>query len=68
MDEFKPFANDAQVVTFTSAADEMSMENGTDEIVLSGTLTITKGDHDSHAAVLELRNQLDGILHELGDI
>lgn len=64
MSEFKPFANDSQVLTLTSGEEEFSVENGTDAIVLSGTLTLTKGDPSSRRNVEELRDLLDRVLKQ----
>ncbi len=62
MTEFKPFENDSQAVTFPSGADELSLENGTDCIVLSGTMTFTKGDTESKADLQALLAQLGAVL------
>ena len=62
MSTFLPFANDSQSITFPSGDDEMSLENGTDIIVLSGTLSISKSDPDSKANLQQLRDELDRML------
>jgi len=62
MDTLKPFDNDSQAVTFTSGDDEFSLENGKEAIVLSGTLTLVKGDESSRTNALELRDTLTKIL------
>jgi hypothetical protein len=65
MDTLKPFDNDSQAVTFTSGDDEFSLENGKEAIVLSGTLTLVKGDAESRANALELRDALSSILKSI---
>lgn len=56
MSDFKPFANDSQVLTFPSGTDELNLENGRDAVVLSGTLTISRNDpaaRDNAVALLD---------------
>ncbi len=65
MSDFKPFDNDSQALTLCSEDDELNLENGTDVIVLPGTLTIDKHDPDSRANVEELHDALSKILETL---
>jgi hypothetical protein len=57
-----PFANDSQALAFTSGDDDFSVENASEAIVISGTLTLTKGDPDSRANAVLLRDTLSRIL------
>ena len=54
MSVFKPFENESQSMTFASGDDELSLENGLDAIVLSGTLTVPRGDAAAKTSLLEL--------------
>ena len=65
MNVFEPFENDSQALTFVSGDDELSLENGTDAIVIAGTLTLVKGDPDSRANARLLRDTLSRILENL---
>lgn len=66
MSTFKPFANDSQVLTLTAGVDELSFENGTEEILLSGTMTLRRDDPETRANVLALQAALAAILDQLG--
>jgi hypothetical protein len=54
---FEPFANDTQVMTFTDGEGELSIENGTDTVLLAGELEFG-ADHDGLARVQALREAL----------
>lgn len=66
MASFKPFANDTQVVTFPSGEEELSLENGQEEVVLTGTLVLRKGDPASRASLAQLQQELSKVLAALG--
>ena len=65
MSPLNPFDNDSQAVTLISGDDEFAIENGLDTVVLSGTLSLTKGQKASKANVLELQQILAAVLKAL---
>jgi hypothetical protein len=65
MSAFSPFHNDSQVVTITTGEDELSLENGFEDILLSGTAIFKRGDSQSKAALAELQRQLAAIARAL---
>ncbi len=66
MSDFDPFANDAQVVTFTTGDDELSLENGEDEIVLSGSAVFSKTDPQAKLILETLLQELQAVLAAMG--
>lgn len=60
---FAPFANDAQQTTI----DTLSVDNGTDEIIISGTLSIPKSKEGLQIA-LELQKKLIPIITQTAKI
>lgn len=54
MSDFSPFANDTQSLTLTSGNDELSVENGTEAVLLFGTLTLKKSDNEAADALRAL--------------
>lgn len=63
-DAFRPFANDSQVMTFADGRGELSIENGTDTILLHGDLELP-ATADGLATVRALREALARIETEI---
>lgn len=59
-DAFKPFANDTQVTTFTDGQGELSLENGTDAVLLTGELEFG-ADQEGLARVQALQQALAAV-------
>ena len=66
MPAFKPFENDTQVITFPCGDDEFSIENGIEALVVSGTLTLVKGDETATSTLRALILELTKVLAALG--
>lgn len=63
-DAFRPFANDSQVMTFADGRGELSIENGTDALLLHGDLELP-ATADGLATVRALREALARIEAEI---
>ena len=63
-DVFEPFANDSQVMTFADGRGELSIENGTESLLLHGDLEFA-ATPDCLARVRALRAALERIEAEI---
>ena len=57
---FAPFANDTQVVTLTDGIHELSIENGTESVLLAGEIELT-ADQEGLQHVRALREALAAV-------